>query len=87
MNEDMLSKDELIGLTVKINKCTDPNWLNRKGVIIDETKNTFLIRENKRNIRIAKNIAKFEFKLNNHKVKINGSKISYKPEDRIKKTR
>ena len=87
MNENMLSKEELIGLTVKINKCTDRNWVNSTGVIIDETKNTFLIRVNNRDKRIAKNIAKFEFNLNNQKVKINGSKISYKPEDRIKKTR
>jgi ribonuclease P protein subunit POP4 len=87
MNENMLSKEELIGLTVRINECSDPEWLNRKGVIIDETKNTFLIREKNIKKRIAKNIAKFEFNLNNQKVKINGSKILYKPEDRIKKTR
>ena len=87
MNEKTLSKEELIGLTVRVNNCTDPIWVNRKGIIIDETKNTFLIQENNKNKRIAKNIANFEFKLNNHKIQINGSMISYKPEDRIKKIR
>jgi RNase P/RNase MRP subunit p29 len=87
MNNKTLAKDELIGLTVKINKCKDPNWINKLGIIIDETKNTFLIRLNDKNKRIAKNIALFEFEYNGIKTKINGSKISYKPEDRIKKIR
>jgi len=87
MNKDTLERDELIGLPVKVNQCNDPSWLKRAGVIIDETKNTFLIRIDNKNKRIAKNIATFEFKQNGKFIKINGLKIAYKPEDRIKKAR
>ncbi len=36
---------------------------------------------------IAKKIAKFEFEQDEKKIQLNGSKIVYKPEDRIKKAR
>jgi len=87
MNERTLAKEELIGLSVTVNQCKDPNWINKTGIIIDETKNTFLIRLNNKSKRIAKSIAKFEFEQNGMKIRLNGSKIVYKPEDRIKKAR
>jgi ribonuclease P protein subunit POP4 len=87
MNKKTLARDELIGLPVKVNQCKDPSWIKRVGIIIDETKNTFLIRTNNKNKRIAKKIAIFEFKQNNKDIKLNGLKIAYKPEDRIKKAR
>jgi len=40
-----------------------------------------------RNKRIAKKIAKFEFEHDEKKTILNGSKIEYRPEDRIKKAR
>jgi len=87
MSERTLAKEELIGLSVTVNQCKDPNWINKRGIIIDETKNTFLIRLNNKSKRIAKSIAKFEFEQNGMKIRLNGSKIVYKPEDRIKKAR
>lgn len=87
MNERTLAKEELIGLSVTVNQCKDPSWINKIGIVIDETKNTFLIRLNNKSKRIAKSIAKFEFEQNGMKIRLNGSKIVYKPEDRIKKAR
>jgi len=87
MNEKTLSKEELIGLHVKIKKCTDPEWKGKNGTIIDETKNTFLIEIKDQKKRIAKNIATFQFEINGKKMMIEGSKIAYRPEDRIKKVR
>jgi len=87
MNEKTLSKGELIGLHVKIKKCTDPKWKGKNGTIIDETKNTFLIEIKDQQKRIAKNIAIFEFEINGKKTMIDGTKIAYRPEDRIKKVR
>lgn len=87
MHEIPIVKDELIGKHVTIKDCKDPNLINKSGIIIDETKNTFLIRIDNKNKRIAKNIATFEFKQNRERIKINGLKIAYKPEDRIKKAR
>ena len=87
MNTVTLAKDELIGLKVKIKKCTDPTLVGKTGEIIDETKNTFLIEDKNKHIRVAKKIAVFEFEINKKKVTINGSDITYRPEDRIKKVR
>jgi len=87
MAEKTLAKDELIGRFVKIVKCSDPVWKGKSGVIIDETKNTFLIKMNETQKKIAKKIATFEFEYDGKKIMINGSKITYRPEDRIKKIR
>jgi len=87
MNEKNLGKDELIGLHVKILDCTDPGWKGRSGLIIDETKNTFTIKVADQPKMIAKNTATFEFNINGKRIILDGSKIKYRPEDRIKKVR
>jgi len=87
MDEKTLAREELIGRCVKIVECSDPAWQDKTGIIIDETKNTFLIEMNQTQKRIAKKIATFEFEYDDKKITINGSKITYRPEDRIKKVR
>jgi ribonuclease P protein subunit POP4 len=87
MCEKTLARDELIGLNVKIIYCKDPAWIGKSGRIIDESKNTFLIEIDDKKMRIAKNIASFEFEFKGKKITINGSKIAFRPEDRIKKVR
>ena len=87
MSKKILAKEELIGRHVTIKECTDPGWINKSGVIIDETKNTFLIEMDNEEKRIAKNIATLEFEHDGKKTTLNGSKLVYRPEDRIKKIR
>ena len=87
MDEKTLAREELIGLYVTIRECADPNWINKSGLILDETKNTFLIDINNEQKRIAKQIATFEFEYHGKKIRLNGSKLTYRPEDRIKKVR
>lgn len=87
MDEKTLAREELIGLHVKIKECKDPSWLGKSGIILDETKNTFLIEIDDQKKTIAKNIASFEFKYKGKKITIDGLKIAYRPEDRIKKIR
>jgi ribonuclease P protein subunit POP4 len=87
MDERTLAREELIGLRVKIKDCKDPSWLNKSGTIVDETKNTFLIEIDDKKRKIAKKIASFEFEYRGKKITINGSKIAFRPEDRIKKVR
>jgi ribonuclease P protein subunit POP4 len=87
MDEKKLARDELIGLHVKIKECKDPSWVGKSGIILNETKNTFLLEINDKKKTIAKNIASFEFKYEGKIITINGSKISFRPEDRIKKVR
>jgi ribonuclease P protein subunit POP4 len=87
MNNKTISREELIGLRVKILECTDPTWIGQSGLILDETKNTFLIEIENKKKKIAKKTAKFEFILNGEKINIIGEKIIFRPEDRIKKIR
>jgi ribonuclease P protein subunit POP4 len=85
MDKKTRVKEELIGLHVKIKECKDPSWKGKSGVIIDETKNTFLIEIENQQKMIAKNIATFEFDHSGKKITLDGSEISYRPENRIKK--
>jgi ribonuclease P protein subunit POP4 len=87
MNEKNLVKEEFIGLHVKILDCTDPTWKGQIGLIVDETKNTFLIKTNHGNKKIAKKAAIFEFEYDDEKIIIDGKRIAYRPEERIKKVR
>ena len=80
-------KHELIGRSVIIKECTDPKFIGISGVIIDETKNTFLIDTKNKQKRIAKKAATFEFEYSGKKITIQGSKLIYRPEDRTKKAR
>ena len=85
--EKLLIKDELIGLKVTVKECTDKTLENITGTVIDETKNTFLIETERGIKRIAKDIAKFEFEYKGKKFLISGSRLKYRPEDRVKKAK
>lgn len=81
----MLVKDELIGLHTTIKKCSDNSVTGTSGKIVDETKNTFRIKVNDKEKMIAKKNALFEFEYNEKKISIDGYRLTYRPEDRIKK--
>jgi ribonuclease P protein subunit POP4 len=61
--------------------------MNLSGLIIDETKHTFLIETDKKQKRIAKQTATFAFEYHGKKIIVKGTRLIYRPEDRIKKTR
>jgi ribonuclease P protein subunit POP4 len=87
MEPEQIITDELIGRMVTIIECTDPSWVNQSGLIIDETKHTFLIERNNKKKRIAKQTATFAFEYHGKKTIVKGSRLMYRPEERIKKTR
>lgn len=87
MYENRIVKEELIGKHVRIKECKDPTFTNISGIIIDETKNTFIIETKNKQKRIAKNSAIFEFEFKRKKMLIKGSRLIYRPEDRTKKAR
>jgi len=87
MEHDPIISDELIGRTVSIIECTDPTWIHQTGLIIDETQQTFLIEIEKKQKRIAKKTATFAFEYHGKKTIVKGSRLVYRPENRIKKTR
>ena len=87
MYKKKYGQDEFIGLQVKISECSDPQWVGKSGLILDETKNTFTIKVGNQNKMIAKKTATFEFEIDGNKIAIEGKKIAFRPEDRIKKVR
>lgn len=82
---------ELIGLEIKIVKSSNPYILGITGVIVDETKKTFLIQTNSHNGEsveklIQKDVSVFQFKVPDGTiVEIDGKVLLNRPEDRIKK--
>ena len=87
MDNKAFAREEFIGMNVKIKECKDPSWIGKSGLIVDETKNTFLIETKNEKKIIAKKTAIFEFEHGGKKITLEGSKIAYRPEDRIKKVR
>jgi len=87
MECDRIEGDELIGRRVTVLECTDPSWVNKSGVIVDETKHTFLIDLGNKQKRIAKQTATFAFEYHEKQTVVKGSRLVYRPEDRIKKAR
>jgi RNase P/RNase MRP subunit p29 len=87
MEHEPITSDELIGRTVTIIDCTDPSWINRSGLIIDETQHTFLIQTDEKQKRIAKQTATFAFEYHGKKTIVKGTRLAYRSEERIKKAR
>ena len=69
-------RKEFIGKGVRVE--------NVYGKIIDETKFSFLIETRNKRKRFFKHNNLFEITFNEHKVKIEGSSIMMRPEERIK---
>ena len=78
-------KNEFIGLDVIISKSNNKQLLGMKGRIIDETRNTLVLRRKSKTIHIPKNIVHLSMSLPFSKtVEVNGRSIVARPEDRIK---
>jgi len=82
-----IAKDEFIGKKISILTCTDPTWDETFGVIVDESKNTFIIEVAVESKQISKHIATFSIKKDEKDMKVKGKHIAFRPEDRIKKAR
>ncbi|MBI0583619.1 MAG: ribonuclease P protein subunit [Methanomassiliicoccus sp.] len=80
-----LMRFELIGLEVEV--MPNPGCGNIHGLVVDETKNTFLVRKGDREVTVPKSTNEFLFTYQGDKVQIHGSEIQHRPEDRIKKIR
>ena len=75
---------ELIGATIEIVESTNTSLIGKKGKIIDETKNTFTIKDHKTK-KILKAQVTLLIKMGNETIKIEGNSLVNKSEDRLKK--
>jgi len=85
-----VARHELIGLDVKIASSPDPSYSGAEGRVVNETRNTLvLVRSGSgRTIRVPKDGARFRFALpGGRTAEIEGSSITFRPEDRVKRCR
>ena len=86
MSLTRFAKKEFVGAYLEVLKSYNKNCEGIKGIIVDETKNMLIIQANNGLKKLIKHNCVFEITFNdNQKFTINGNKITYRPEDRIKK--
>lgn len=77
---------EFIGLNAKVVKSSNPSYVGISGKVIDETRNTLVIRQKNQDKIIVKATAVFHFTLDDGTiVEVEGNIIVGRPEDRMKK--
>lgn len=80
---------ELIGMEVEVVDHSDPTLVGKSGVVLDETKNTFLLEEGGVKKRVSKREGRFRFLLRegqkNRAVTVDGDLILFRPENRTKR--
>ncbi|MDH5634533.1 MAG: ribonuclease P protein component 1 [Candidatus Bathyarchaeota archaeon] len=75
-----------MGLKAKVVRSSNPSYLGISGRVIDETRNTLVIRHQNKDKVIVKEAAVFQFNLpDGTVVEIEGNVILGRPEDRVKK--
>jgi len=80
-----LIRHELIGLKVEIAESSNRFHVGIKGLVVDETKNLLIIETEKGTKKVQKKGTSFIFTIpNGKKVKVNGTIIAKRPEERIK---
>ena len=81
-----ITAHELIGLKVKVTNALDPHPGGISGIIRDETKNTLIVEAGAKLLVVPKKGTEFHFQLpSSETATVNGSRLLYRPEDRVKK--
>jgi ribonuclease P protein subunit POP4 len=77
---------EFIGLKAKVVRSSHPGYVGISGQVIDETRNTLVIRHKNKDKVVVKSVSVFHFVLpDGTVVEIEGNAIVGRPEDRLKK--
>jgi len=86
-NNKTIVLHELIGLAVKVVKSHDRSQVGIHGTVIDETRNTLLIRTEEGIVkRVAKDISTFKFKYGRKSFVVDGKEINFRSWERIEKS-
>jgi len=91
ISPDNIHQHELIGLSVEIINSTNKKMIGKSGVIIDETKNLFVIESSlpetnqSQRMKVEKKVNTFRFSLpSGEMVDVDGQLLKNKPENRLK---
>ncbi|MEW6295411.1 MAG: ribonuclease P protein subunit [Candidatus Diapherotrites archaeon] len=85
INRKNILGHELNGLKINIINSSDPKKIGVNGVIVKETKNTFVIESQGKEKIVPKKEVLIEFEIQGEKIAVNGKELIARPEDRIKK--
>ena len=86
VSSENILQNELIGLKVEVTESTNETLENKRGVLVDETRNTFTLNENgELKKKKKKEITLLIQTPEGEKVKVKGRKLVVRPEDRTKK--
>lgn len=70
-----------LGRMLNVISSTDPGLAGRSGLILKETRRTFVLQSAMRNITMAKQVIRFT--IDEERTVIDGSLVMQRPEDRI----
>lgn len=80
-----LFRMDLHGCKLKCVESRNPNFIGLQGIVVQETKNTFLlIKESNGLVTVPKRECKFEFRVNDNEYVINGANFLYTSQTRSK---
>ena len=79
-----LPKHELIGLHVEVKSHSDEGLEGVSGTVVDETQSFLKLETDSGERMVEKNEGVFVFELDESSVRINGSLIAKRPEERVK---
>lgn len=83
-----LPAHELIGLCVRVARSLSLPYAGISGMVVDETKNTLVVRKRGEEKTVPKKGCVFQFTLpDGRKALLDGGKIAYRPYDRPKKVK
>ncbi len=78
-------RHELIGLEARVIRDSNPSNVSISGKVIDETRNTLVIRHGEKAKMIAKKDAVFLLRLPERDVEVEGRALVGRPENRVKR--
>lgn len=82
-----VAQSELIGLRVTV-ESRHAGWNGLQGLVVDETKLTFLVEQDKGPVkRVPKPGNRFSFLVGDERFVVEGHDIAFRPEDRTKRAR
>ena len=83
INTENIIQQEFIGLETKIVDSSNVQLIGLNGTITNETKSMLTLKTQKGLKQIPKNHSVWSFNIDNQEIKLNGSKIQKRPQERI----
>ena len=83
ITENNIHAHEMIGLESEIIQATNSQIMGLNGMIVDETKNMFMINTKNGIKKIPKDNATWKFSINNTEKQIDGSTLMKRPHERL----